>query len=171
MVIGRSETLYPGQYSNPRSELTFVRAQCFTNFDTKAFCTLRNNNWIHRSHIWEITDVAHPRPGSFGSHGHRIDFCESVVLYQFCYKKLLFTKVQNAFVGKLVNHYVLTQCQRGKHHKPNWNERPNTVVSSFTLKTGASETELLLDIYIYTHTHLLLTLYGHIHWNLSSCSP
>ncbi len=26
------------------------------------------------------TDVAHPRPGSFGSHGHRIDFCESTVL-------------------------------------------------------------------------------------------
>jgi hypothetical protein len=22
-------------------------------------------------------DVAHPRPGSFGSHGHRIDFCET----------------------------------------------------------------------------------------------
>jgi hypothetical protein len=24
-------------------------------------------------------DVAHPSPGSFGSHGHRIDFCESAV--------------------------------------------------------------------------------------------
>jgi hypothetical protein len=28
-------------------------------------------------------DVAHPRPGSFGSHGHRIDFCESAVLNHF----------------------------------------------------------------------------------------
>ncbi len=28
------------------TELIFVRAQCFTNFGTKAFCTLRNNNWI-----------------------------------------------------------------------------------------------------------------------------
>ncbi len=26
-------------------------------------------------------DVAHPRPESFGPHGHRIDFCESVVIY------------------------------------------------------------------------------------------
>ncbi len=38
-------------------------------------------------------DVAHPRPGSFGSHGHRIDFCESAVLNQI---QLLFRKVQNA---------------------------------------------------------------------------
>jgi hypothetical protein len=28
------------------TELIFVRAQCFTNFAIKAFCTLRNNNWI-----------------------------------------------------------------------------------------------------------------------------
>ncbi len=30
MAIGRSETLYPGLDSNPRSESTFVRAQCLT---------------------------------------------------------------------------------------------------------------------------------------------
>ncbi len=34
-------------------------------------------------------DVAHPRPGSFGSHGHRIDFCESAVLNQLCHKSIL----------------------------------------------------------------------------------
>ncbi len=31
-------------------------------------------------------DVAHPRPGSFGPHGHRIDFCESTVLDHFVIK-------------------------------------------------------------------------------------
>ena len=49
------------------TELIFMRAQCFTNFATKAFCTLRNNNWI----------------------------------------QLLFRKVQNAFVAKLVKHCAL----------------------------------------------------------------
>ncbi len=29
------------------------------------------------------TDVPYPRPGSFGSHGHRIDFCESAVFNHF----------------------------------------------------------------------------------------
>jgi hypothetical protein len=33
--------------------------------------------------FWRQADVAHPRPGSFGSHGHRIDFCESAVLNHF----------------------------------------------------------------------------------------
>ena len=28
------------------TELTFVRAQWFTNFAIKAFYTLRNNNWV-----------------------------------------------------------------------------------------------------------------------------
>ncbi len=31
-------------------------------------------------------DVAHPRPGSFGPHGHRIDLCESAVLNHFAIK-------------------------------------------------------------------------------------
>ncbi len=51
------------------TELIFVRAQRFTNFVTKAFCTLRNNNWI----------------------------------------QLLFRKVQNAFVAKLVKDPVIVQ--------------------------------------------------------------
>jgi hypothetical protein len=29
-------------------------------------------------------DVAHLRPGTFGPHGHRIDFCESAAFYQVC---------------------------------------------------------------------------------------
>ena len=28
------------------TELIFVRAQCINHFAIKAFCTLRNNNWI-----------------------------------------------------------------------------------------------------------------------------
>ena len=32
-------------------------------------------------------DVAHPRPGSFGPHGHRIDFCESAMLNHFAIKE------------------------------------------------------------------------------------
>ena len=48
-IGNREDTVsYPvnGQDSNPRSELTFVRASCFTNFATKAFYTWWNNNWI-----------------------------------------------------------------------------------------------------------------------------
>jgi hypothetical protein len=50
-------------------------------------------------------DVVYPRPGSFGSHGHRIDFCESVALNHFAIKafctfRVLFRKVQNALIAK-----------------------------------------------------------------------
>jgi hypothetical protein len=40
-----------------------------------------HGHWIPATgHIFgRRADVAHPRPGSFGSHGHRIDFCESTV--------------------------------------------------------------------------------------------
>ncbi len=43
-------TSYPanGQGSNPRSELTFVRAQCFTNFSIKVIYTLRSES--HNQH-------------------------------------------------------------------------------------------------------------------------
>ena len=34
-------------------------------------------------------DVTHPRPGSFGAHGHQIDFCESAAFYQLCHKSNL----------------------------------------------------------------------------------
>jgi hypothetical protein len=34
-------------------------------------------------------DVAHPRPGSFGAHGHQIDFCERAAFYQLCHKSNL----------------------------------------------------------------------------------
>jgi hypothetical protein len=56
-----------------------VRAQCFTNFATKAFCTLRNNNWIA--------------------------FC---TLRNSNWIQFLFRKVQNAVVAKLVKHCALT---------------------------------------------------------------
>ena len=39
-------------------------------------------------------DVAHPRPGSFGPHGHRIDFCESAVFDHFAIK-VFFTSWNN----------------------------------------------------------------------------
>ncbi len=80
-------------------------------------------------------DVAHPRPGSFGSHGHRIDFCESAVLNHFAIKafctlwnnnwifctlrnnnwiQLLFRKVQNALIAKWLST-TLSQCS---HTRP-----------------------------------------------------
>jgi hypothetical protein len=43
------------------------------HFAIKAFC-----------HIFgRRADVTHPRSGSFGPHGHRIDFCESAVFDHF----------------------------------------------------------------------------------------
>jgi hypothetical protein len=57
-------------------------------------------------------DVANPRAGPFGLHGHRIDFCESAVLNHFAIKafctsrnnkldpSLLFHEMQNAFIAK-----------------------------------------------------------------------
>jgi hypothetical protein len=43
-------------------------------------------------------DVAHPRPGSFGSHGHRIDFCESTVLTNFAIKAFCTSRNHNWMV-------------------------------------------------------------------------
>ncbi len=56
-------------------------------------------------------DVPHPRPGSFGPHGHRIDFCERVVLNHFVIKvfctsgnnnwiQLLFRELEDVFISK-----------------------------------------------------------------------
>jgi hypothetical protein len=64
-------------------ELIFVRVQCFTNFATKAFCTLRNNNWIQLLYNFDTK--------------------------AFCTFRNLFRTVQNAIVAKLVKHCALTE--------------------------------------------------------------
>jgi hypothetical protein len=50
-------------------------------------------------------DVVHPRSGSFGPHGHRIDFCESVVLNHFAIKAF-FTLRNNNWIQLIVPQSV-----------------------------------------------------------------
>ncbi len=84
------------------TELIFVRAQCFTNFATKAFCTLWNNNWIRSSYCSTKCKM----------------FLYKLVKHWALTIQLLFRKLQNAFVAKLVKHCALTSLPRSKTFHP-----------------------------------------------------
>jgi hypothetical protein len=104
-----TETVYPPPYSCSRRE-TWSGCHCesavLNHFAIKAFCTLRNNNWIvclkGTMTIGRFNLI--PRPGLEPT--VRIDICESAVLNHFTIKafctlrnnnwiQLLFRKVPN----------------------------------------------------------------------------